>query len=229
MRDRESVAGELYAEGREAVRAGGYQLSLLPIHLMSIINGIEGYPGALWRDRKVPPEGKHVQLDSFRDYLMLPAREGLGLPSLHFLRQVLVSDGPRGEKALQLVRKELKEVDDIELDELADQEKAKLLSEGKLARHGEIGGGHAGRGDNVTSARGNNAGYLAARLARDHPELSKRTMLPKRDAEHLSIHAAAIEAGITRKPTPLEQIRRAWIKLSLTERRIFRAEIDGER
>jgi hypothetical protein len=51
---------------------------------------------------------------------------------------------------------------------------------GKLAGHGEIGGGHTGsRGDNVTSAsdRGNSATYTLRRLKRDRPELAARVVV----------------------------------------------------
>jgi hypothetical protein len=223
MRDRETVAGQHYLVGAEAIRAGGHNLSLLPGHLVMAIKGTEDFPGTLWRDRKVPPEGRRIQLDSFHAYLTLPMREGLHIPSMYFLRQLLTSQGQKGEAALKLVRDELMAVDGIDFDEQADQEKAKLLSEGRLARDGEIGRGRINRSDNITpiGERGTSASYLAARLARDHPDLSKRTTLPKLHKDHLSIHAAAVEAGITRKPTALENALKAFRKLSAEERRAF--------
>lgn len=130
----------------------------------------------------------------------------------------------RAQHPVRPLRPSLLDVDGMDFDELADQEKAKLLSEGKLAKHGEIGGGR-GRGDNVTSDRGNSAGYLAARLARDHPDLSKRTILPKSHKDHLSIHAAAVEAGIAKKPTPYQDLCRAWKRASAEERERFLEEI----
>jgi hypothetical protein len=177
----------------------------------------------MWQERKLPPDDKHFHLDSFHDYLTLPVRQGLQISSMHFLREVLRTQGAKGAEALIAVRAELFRVDQVDFDEMADQEKAKLLSEGKLAEHGT--NQHTRGGNNVTSSRGNNAGYLAARLARDHPELSKRTLLPKSHKDRLSIHAAAVEAGIAKRPTPYQDLCRDWKRASPEERERFLAEI----
>ena len=61
-------------------------------------------------------------------------------------------------------------------------------------RPGEIGNGR-GRGDNITSTgRGTNADYLAARIARDRPDILERM----KAGGYPSVRAAAIEAGIVK-------------------------------
>lgn len=64
-----------------------------------------------------------------------------------------------------------------------------------LPKHGSIGNGRS-RVDNVNSTGGNDADYLTARIARDHPEIHGRM----KAGEYKSVRAAALEAGIV-KPT----------------------------
>jgi len=64
--------------------------------------------------------------------------------------------------------------------------------------------------DNVRkSSGGNDTTYALRRLARDKPEL-----LDKIEAGELSVNAAAIQAGIRKKPTPEDQCLRAFRKCS---------------
>ena len=99
-----------------------------------------------------------------------------------------------------------------------------------LTKHGEIGNGrsvadaiasakadplsHAGehmatksRGTIDTSTRGGNTDYTLRRLARDNPE-----MLDRIEAGELSVNAAAIAAGIRKKPTQAEICVKAFRK-----------------
>jgi chemotaxis response regulator CheB len=71
--------------------------------------------------------------------------------------------------------------------------------------------------------RGNSAGYLVRRLKRDHPQIAQALAR----GEYRSVRAAAIEAGIVKVPTPLEQLRKDWKKASSEEREIFRQEIES--
>jgi hypothetical protein len=59
------------------------------------------------------------------------------------------------------------------------------------------------------SSGGMCATYTLARLRRDRPDLAAQV-----EAGELSAHAAAIEAGFRRKPTPPDELRRAWAKAS---------------
>jgi transcriptional regulator with XRE-family HTH domain len=54
-----------------------------------------------------------------------------------------------------------------------------------------------------------------------HPDLQKRTMLPKSDPQHLSIAKAFLGASLRegRRPDPVEPIRRAMMKLDQNDRR----------
>ena len=60
-------------------------------------------------------------------------------------------------------------------------------------------------------------------LARRAPELLEQVK-----AGDLSVHAAAKAAGIVRDLTPLETLKRAWIKASDKDRQSFRNFIDGK-
>lgn len=72
--------------------------------------------------------------------------------------------------------------------------------------------------DNVITSRpaqqGNSRAYTLDRLSRDAPELYEAV---KR--KELSPYAAAIEAGIRKRPQPLDQIRKLLPKLTVAERR----------
>jgi len=66
----------------------------------------------------------------------------------------------------------------------------------------------------------NSREYVLRRLRRDAPELAERVLNGA-----LSLHAAAVEAGIRRRPTALDMARRAWQRLSPAERGILLAEV----
>jgi len=89
-----------------------------------------------------------------------------------------------------------------------------------LAVPGEIGNGRS-RGVIGMSTRGsNNADYLASRIKRDHPDIHNRM----KDGKYKSVRAAAIDAGIVKIPTALDQLRKAWAKASADERATFLRE-----
>lgn len=66
-------------------------------------------------------------------------------------------------------------------------------------------------------AHGNAADYLARRIKRDAPEVFSRL----EQGEYRSVRAAAIDAGIVRVPTALQELQRIWRKASVEERRAF--------
>ena len=78
----------------------------------------------------------------------------------------------------------------------------------------------ANQGDNVTLIdRGNRSSYIAARLARDHPDILERM----KRGEFRSVRAAALEAGIVKPQktytgSPLERATKALRDLSDDER-----------
>ena len=213
MITREQQAGNLYSEGCKAVRTGGLELHTLAMHLILMIKGTTEYPGQLWRKRELHG-GSVRELDRFIDYLLLPVRDGLELPSLYFLKQTLEATVPAkdGDRALAMVRSELAN-EHVDFDKQAKLDEMKLHGEREpLAQHG---GDRTEQGDNLTLVeRGTSASYLAARLARDFPEIADR--LAK--GEFRSVRAAAIAAGIITPLTPLEQILKLLPKLSDDER-----------
>jgi hypothetical protein len=58
--------------------------------------------------------------------------------------------------------------------------------------------------------------YWLRRLARDHQELFQRVA-----AGELSVHAACVRAGIRRKETQLERVKRNWRQFPPDERNEF--------
>ncbi len=65
--------------------------------------------------------------------------------------------------------------------------------------------------------------YLLRRLRRDAPQLVERVL----DGE-LSAHAAAVEAGIRKRVTPLAAALRTWRRLTLEEREVFLSIVAAE-
>jgi len=70
---------------------------------------------------------------------------------------------------------------------------------------------------NISPVGGNQATYLARRIARDRPDILERM----KAGEYRSVRAAAIDAGIVKVPTALELLRRAWAKASDEDREAF--------
>jgi hypothetical protein len=223
MTTREREAGQLYSDGRKAVRNGGDDLHSVAMHLILMVKGTADHPGALWPVRELN-DGTVVRLDRFIDYLLRPARDGLGLPSLHFLKRVLAATVPaeHGGRALKMVSAELKK-EHVDFDKQARRDEMRMQGERPaLAEPGEIG---RGRGDNSTSIQGRgstSSAYLAAKLRRDHPEIADRMAR----GEFRSVRAAAIAAGIVRQTTALEQIRKLIGKLDASELATLRDAID---
>jgi len=215
-RSREEEAGLLYIEGRKAVSAGGHELSMLTSHLRHMLRGTSEYPGALWQVRRVPPEGLSVELDHFADYLLKPARKGLGLPSLHFLRQAL-NAMPQGPETLQLVRNQFA-AELMDFDALADQERDRELLKRKVGPTGT----HVG--NKLLPLSKGNTERQAARLAARRPDLADEVR-----AGTKKLNTALIEAGIRKKDTPLDTLRKAWRRASEAERKAFLDDVSLSR
>ena len=81
--------------------------------------------------------------------------------------------------------------------------------------------------NNVTDARdavtGNSKAYTCERLRRESPELFEEVK-----AGRISANAAAIKAGIRKKPTPLKELLRWWKKATAAERNEFLKRKDNE-
>jgi hypothetical protein len=203
---REQEAGLLYVEGAKAVRAGGHELHMLAGHLILMVQGTENNKGPLWPVRIIPPDNREVRLDRFIDYLRKPTREGLGLPSLHFLRQVLKASPDNGEQAFRLVRQELAK-EHVNFDAVADQEDATELLKGKVGPTGRPAGAKGTPG--VPSPSKGGTDRRAAQLAKRRPDLAEAVR-----SGRMKLSKALVDAGIRKKADVLEQARKALGKLT---------------
>jgi hypothetical protein len=99
----------------------------------------------------------------------------------------------------------------------------------KLGRHGgarpirdDIEQGDNGTLEDANTKRGSNAAvYLTARLKRDAPAIAARLAA----GEFRSARAAAIEAGIVKPESLLATVRRAWKRMTPSDRETFLREI----
>jgi hypothetical protein len=190
MRSREQEAGVLYEAGAEAVRAGGHDLKMLADHVIHMIRGTADHQGPLWPVR-ILHDGREVRLDRFIDYLRKPVREGLGLPSLHFLRGVLKTSPRNGDEALHLVRNELAK-EYVDLDAVADQERDSALLKRTLKATGRPAGDKGIPGIPLPKQ---GSERRAAQLAQRRPDLAEQVSTGR-----IKLSKALLEAGIRKKP-----------------------------
>lgn len=103
------------------------------------------------------------------------------------------------------------------------QQLAQTMTPKSAPADGEVGNGRQRRSYNITptSDRGTDRTYLASRIARDHPKIDARLKAGK----FRSIRAAAIEAGIVKIKSTLEQLQSLWAKATPQERRAFLKEV----
>ena len=111
MKTREQKAADIYSNGRDCVMKGGNSLRSLARHIKTVVFGNEEMEGPLWRARQWPDQT--ITLERFEDYLLKPAREGLGIPSMLWLRRVLNAHPEKEERedALKAVRQEVPNFD----------------------------------------------------------------------------------------------------------------------
>jgi hypothetical protein len=81
---------------------------------------------------------------------------------------------------------------------------------------------HVHRGGDVDNVNvrpmGNSRDAALRRLGKDRPDLHKRVL-----AQELSAHAAMVEAGFRKAPTPLDLLKRPWDRASKKEQSQFKA------
>lgn len=73
--------------------------------------------------------------------------------------------------------------------------------------------------DNISLKHGTDPLYLTSRIKRDRPDIAERMVA----GEFKSVRQAAIEAGIIKVKTPLQQVEYWWVKLTEQEQREFLA------
>src|SRR4029077_5010385 len=98
----EQLSGEIFESAMMAVQSGGNNLRLLAKYIIFLVHGTADVPGPLWPVRVL--HGKRQTFSSFRHYLLDQPGDGIGLPSLHFLKQVLEATPKDGQRAIAMVR-----------------------------------------------------------------------------------------------------------------------------
>lgn len=104
-----------------------------------------------------------------------------------------------------------------------DAEALRMFREAITAPHGGNRRDRPHKTDIVrVEHHGSSRAYTLTRLHAQHPALYERVV-----AGELSAHAAAIQAGLRRQRTPLEQLRHWWRRASAAERDAFEADREG--
>lgn len=216
MKTREQIATELYNDGRDSVMQGGDSLRMLATHIPAMVYGVKGNDGALWKDRAFPD--RMIHLDRFEDYLLKPARDGLGIPSLLWLARVLDAheDKDEREKALAALRQEI-----ADFDARVEKERARASVKVDAAKTHEEAGKLGGRGN---KAKENSQGFkgsgsksperIIARLKRDaETDTHAAALLVSIEAGDLKPYRAAVEMGWVKPPDPTGIIEKQREKL----------------
>jgi hypothetical protein len=211
MLTKEQYAGQEYSDAVPRARRGADgDIWMLATHIIIMIKGSADFPGPLWRRREVPPDGRVMELENFKDYLLEDPRHGLGFKSLSQVDLLMKSNEDKGTKALELIRKEIPEWDElIQKEARRAANRAANTQADTITRGGNnnpAGVNQHKSGDEVNhdnvmidhktgTEQGNSTSYTLRRLARNHPELLERFA-----AGELTANQAAIKAGF-RKPT----------------------------
>jgi hypothetical protein len=148
-----------------------------------------------WRERRIRT-GAIVRCESFLDLLTSPPLRGYG-------------EDPKRVEAL------LKD----------DSEALRMFREATTAPLGtnQYSAAKEGNDNVITHSRpvqGNSRAYRLDQLKRKAPALYERVL-----NKELSENRAAIEAGLQKRVTALDQLNRAWRRASAAERDVFRAQI----
>ena len=216
MKTREQIATDLYNFGRDSVMRGGDSLRMLATHIPAMVYGVKGNDGPLWKDRAF--NDKTIHLDSFEDYLLKPARDGLGIPSLLWLSRVLDAheEKEEREKALAALRQEIPDFDGR-----IEKERARASVKVEAAKTHEEAGRLGGRGN---KAKENSQGFngsgsksperIIARLKRDAAtDTQAASLLASIEAGELKPYRAAVEMGWVKTPDPAAVIENQREKL----------------
>ena len=212
MKPPEIIAGELCRDMHMSF-AGRDWTAALPRHIR-IMLGSNEWNRPLWRDRKMPPDGKRVRLERFEDYLMRPFRDGLGFSSWWTIHAALETQGKDGIAAIALIREQVPGYD-------LKVRRARLRTTGESWEKARPErGGRPPKGEESSPLRkGGSTDRLIARLKRDAPEIAARLVV----GEFRSARAAARAAGF-KVDTPAPVLAdRAWRRMTPDERRDFYA------
>lgn len=216
-------ATELYSIGCDRVMSGGAALRGLASHLVVMVNGNSEYAGGLWRERAWPD--RTITLDRFEDYLLKPVREGLGIPDLAWLLDVLEAH-PEKDERTSAISAVVSEIPDFI--ERAEKQKG-VRNRSEIDAAGKPGApvgnqnaakGEENKGNNITfettnqAKRGTRADYFISRLKRDAAsDPHAEALLGSIEAGDIKPYRAAVEMGWVKQPDPLAIIDRHFDKL----------------
>ena len=225
MKTREQIATDLYNFGRDSVMRGGDSLRMLATHIPAMVYGVKGNDGPLWQDRAF--NDKVIHLDRFEDYLLKPARDGLGIPSLLWLSRVLDAHEEKGERerAIAALRQEIPDFDGR-----VEKERARASVKVEAAKdpHARPGNANAKKENNAVNnvnpeskrskKAGNNAEYIIARLKRDAAtNTHAAALLGSIEAGDIKPYRAAVDMGWVKTPDPARVVEKQREKMTLAE------------
>lgn len=212
MKQFEQIAGEAYVEMRQEIMNGLFKTDMLARHILIMTkpneNGIKPY-----QVRHVPPDYRPYRIDSFKDYLLKPAREGLGFSNLRqvdtFIRAIetVGAKGSLRDNALTRLREEIPDYDE-EVTKTAVKETADKDEKNQRPRGGNNNpeglGGKSGKAivndNNVIidkerdSPVGNSREKGLRELRQKAPELHAKVL-----AGELTVNAACVQAGFRKR------------------------------
>ena len=226
MKTREQIATDLYNFGRDSVMRGGDSLRMLATHIPAMVYGVKGNDGPLWQDRAF--NDKVIHLDRFEDYLLKPARDGLGIPSLLWLSRVLDAHEEKDEreKALAALRQEIPD-----FDARIEKEKAKSSSvrlDPASDPHARPGNQNARKKEENAVANSNpvspktkgstKSETIIARLKRDAAtDTHAAALLGSIESGDIKPYRAAIDMGWVKTPDPAVIIEKNYAKLDVKD------------
>ena len=108
------LAGELYDMAYKSIKKSQFVWSMLPLHIVSMVDHYNQYGAPLWKVRVLPADGKIEKVETFEEYLFSQPRKGLGLPrSYLWLFQIIDAHNDRREReaALSALRSEIADFD----------------------------------------------------------------------------------------------------------------------
>lgn len=217
MKTREQIAADLYNFGRDSVMQGGDSLRMLATHIPAMVYGVKGNDGALWKDRAF--NDKMIHLDRFEDYLLKPARDGLGIPSLLWLARVLDAheEQDEREKALAALRQEI-----ADFDARVEKERARASVKVEAAKtHG--GKRESEQRENFPLPKQRKTGAnsperIIARLKRDAAtDTHAAALLGSIESGDIKPYRAAVDMGWVKTPDPAVVIEKQREKMDLDE------------
>lgn len=225
MKTREQIATDLYNFGRDSVMRGGDSLRMLATHIPAMVYGVKGNDGPLWQDRAF--NDKVIHLDRFEDYLLKPARDGLGIPSLLWLARVLDAheEQDEREKALAALRQEIPD-----FDAMVEKERARASVKVEAAKdpHARPGNANARKEENAVDninrvlrpkrKGGTDPSSIIARLKRDSAtDTLAAALLGSIEAGDIKPYRAAVEMGWVKTPDPAVIIEKNYAKLDVKD------------